>query len=322
MNNIRIIVTGGSGFIGTNLIEDLLEKGFNVLNIDIQKPKIRKREDIWKKIDIRNIKALTQCIFEYDPEYIIHLAARTDLCGKRIEDYDSNAKGTYNILQCSKQLNNLKKIVIASSMLVCKSGYQPKNQFDYKPSTIYGYSKVMVEEFVWQSQLECDWAIIRPTSIWGPWFGEPYRNFFDMVIKKRYFHIGRRSCTKTYGYVGNAVYEIENILFRDTVEERNKIFYIGDYEPTHIEVWADEIAGQLGYRIKRIPYWLLKCVAILGDCLKRIGISIPMTSFRLRNMTTDNVVNLNNTQIVVGDIPFTRIEGINETLDWIKRNDI
>lgn len=37
----------------------------------------------------------------------------------------------------------------------------------------------------------CDWCIIRPTSIWGPWFGVPYRNFFDMVMHRMYFQIGR-----------------------------------------------------------------------------------------------------------------------------------
>ena len=102
-----------------------------------------------------------------------------------------------------KELSCLKKIIITSSMLVCKGGYQPLNQVDYKPNTIYGESKVITEKIVWDNLPNCDWAIIRPTSIWGPWFSVPYRNFFEMIISKKYFHIGDEACTKTYGYVGN-----------------------------------------------------------------------------------------------------------------------
>lgn len=69
-------------------------------------------------------------------------------------------------------------------------------------------NKVVTEENVWKNEPNCDWAIIRPTSIWGPWFKESYRNFFDMVMAHHYYYIRYKGCTKTYGYVGNAVYQI------------------------------------------------------------------------------------------------------------------
>ena len=46
---MKILVTGGSGFIGTNLIENLIKKGYEVRNIDINRPKITERNDIWEK---------------------------------------------------------------------------------------------------------------------------------------------------------------------------------------------------------------------------------------------------------------------------------
>lgn len=55
-------------------------------------------------------------------------------------------------------------------------------------------------------------SIIRPTSIWGPWFGEPYDKFFHIVLKHMYFHMGEKACKKTYGYIDNAIYQIESIL--------------------------------------------------------------------------------------------------------------
>lgn len=164
----------------------------------------------------------------------------------------------------------------------------------------------------------CDWAIIRPTSIWGPWFGVPYRNFFDMVLKHRYIHIGYRSCTKTYGYVGNSVYQIEQILFNDTRDENKKVYYIGDNPATNIEEWGNEIATELGFKIKRIPYCLLKIVAYVGDCLKLLSIRFPMTSFRLKNMTTDNIIDLSDTYELAPNPPYSRIEGVRKTLDWLR----
>lgn len=317
----KILITGGSGFIGLNLQKYLLCQGYcEVMNIDLCPPGIEDLNPFWKKCSICNSDSLQNLVNGFSPDYIIHLCARTDLNGKSVEDYAANTVGVANLMEVIKQLPNLKKILIASSMLVCHTGYYPQNQFDYAPTTFYGKSKVVTEENVWKNEPNCDWAIIRPTSIWGPWFKEPYRNFFDMVMAHHYYHIGYKGCTKTYGYVGNAVYQIEQILFHDTTNRNNKVFYIGDEPATNIEEWANEIANELGYKIARMPFGLLKVAAITGDFLKLLGIHFPMTSFRLKNMTTDNIINLSNTYAIAPRPPYTRIEGIKETLNWMREN--
>ena len=139
-------------------------------------------------------------------------------------------------------------------------------------------------------------------------------------MSHRYFHIGNKGCTKTYGYVGNAIYQIEKILFSDTKDEKNKVFYIGDEQPTNIEECGDEIANELGHKIIKKPYCLIKCAALLGDILKKFGISFPMTSFRLNNMTTDNIIDMSATMKIAPHLPYTRIEGIKQTLSWLKNN--
>ncbi|MDY4671151.1 MAG: NAD-dependent epimerase/dehydratase family protein [Oliverpabstia sp.] len=48
----RILITGASGFIGTNLLEHFKSKGYEVINIDFNKPKIKGRERFWKNVDI------------------------------------------------------------------------------------------------------------------------------------------------------------------------------------------------------------------------------------------------------------------------------
>ena len=317
MNDIKILVTGGSGFIGTNLIENFILKGYKVLNIDIVEPKNEALFKYWMNIDINCFEKLSEIINLFEPDYIVHLAARTDLNGLTLENYDTNIKGVENLLKISNQLNSLKKIIITSSMLVCHGGYYPKNQFDYSPSTIYGESKVITEKKVWSNKPICDWAIIRPTSIWGPWFGIPYKNFFDMILSKKYFHIGNRGCVKTYGYVGNSVYQIEKLLFSNTSDDTKKVFYIGDNPPTNIEEWANEIAFELGYKIVKLPYFIIKFFAFIGDKLKLINIDFPINSFRLKNMTTNNLIDLNDTYELVNNLPYTRKEGIKNTLKWI-----
>ncbi|GHT83480.1 NDP-sugar dehydratase or epimerase [Spirochaetia bacterium] len=319
MNNLKILITGASGFIGTNLVVHFSSLGYTVRNFDIVTPKDKEYISLWHRVDITNYDIFMQGTKEFSPDYIIHLAARTDLNGKNAGAYSANTIGVDNLLKIVQQLPNLKKILITSSMLVCGLGYKPDDQFDYHPTTVYGESKVITEKNVWNNKPPCDWAILRPTSIWGEWFDIPYKNFFDMVIARRYFHIDEKSCTKTYGYVGNAAYQIERILLSNTTDESNKVFYIGDYQRTNIEEWANEIADELNYKILTVPYFLVFIAALCGDLLKKLRISFPMTTFRLHNMTTDNIVDLSNTTLLAPRLPYSRIQGIKRTLKWIKK---
>ena len=315
---MKILITGGSGFIGTNLLEKFVRDGYDVVNIDFQKPRNMDFEKYWRNIDITNFTDFQSEVNSFNPDYIVHLAARTDLNGSNMNDYSANTLGVQNLMKIVKNLQSLKKVLITSSMLVCKLGYQPKDDFDFNPSTIYGESKVLSEMYVRENQPLCDWSILRPTSIWGPWFREPYKIFFDMIIHKKYFHIGNRGCTKTYGYIKNATYQIEKILFTNTIENRSKVFYLGDYEETNIEVWANKIGLELGLSIKKVPYFLVKFLAIFGDILKTININFPMTSFRLKNMTTSNTIDLSNTKEIAPNLPSNRENSIKQTLSWLK----
>ncbi|MHC8970657.1 NAD-dependent epimerase/dehydratase family protein [Priestia aryabhattai] len=315
----KVLITGGSGFIGTNLIEHLIKKGYKVLNIDFNQPKISKHNQFWENIDIVDIGKFEEKVLSFSPDYIIHLAARTDLDGNTLDDYSANTTGTENILKIVKKLPELKKIIITSSKFVNPNGYVPNSQFDYNPHTVYGESKVVTENKVWENKPHCDWCIIRPTSIWGPWFGIPYRNFFDMVMKRMYFHIGNTQCYKTYGYIGNSIYQIEALLYAETLDEKNKVFYIGDNPAYEINEWADEIAKELGFNIPTMPKFIIRFLAWFGDFLKVFKIKFPMTSFRYENMTSNGVNDMSNTHRIAPHPPFNRVEGIKNTIQWFKK---
>lgn len=315
---MRILLTGASGFIGTNLLEDLASKGYEVCNVDCATPKIKGRNSVWKNVDITDFESFEKAVLDFQPDYLIHLAARTDLDGKSLEDYAANVVGVENLMKIIHKLPYLKKVIITSSKFVTRNGYAIKDQFDYCPHTKYGESKVETEKKVWSNKPQCDWCIIRPTSIWGPWFGVPYRNFFDMVMRRMYFHIGHIKCHKTYGYIGNAVYQIEQLLFNETPDENNKVFYIGDEPAYEINEWADEIAKELGFKVPTMPVWFVKCLAKFGDFVGLFGIHFPMQSFRFGNMTNDGTNDMRNTYKIAPDMPFTRLEGTKATIAWIK----
>lgn len=315
----KFLVTGGSGFIGTNLMAKLIDENHEVLNIDIQEPKLKEYERFFKKIDLCDLESLETTIILFNPNNVIHLGARTDLNGRSLKDYQANIEGVKNLLLVLDKLNNLERVIFASSMYVCQPGYVPKNDNDFKPHTIYGESKVLTEKLIKERNPSYIWTIIRPTSIWGIYFGEPYNLFFKIVLSHKYFHMGHKACKKTYGYIENFIYQIESILKVDRNQIDKKVFYLGDYEPYYISSWADEIANYRQIKIPNVPYLLFKMAAYLGDRLATVGLKFPMTSFRLRNMTTDNVFDLSEIKKIAPNLPVRRIEGTKKTIDWLTK---
>jgi nucleoside-diphosphate-sugar epimerase len=235
-----------------------------------------------------------------------------------LQSYDSNTVGVENLIEVLKKQKQLELVLFASSMYVCRPGYKPKNEDDYTPHTVYGESKVLTEKIVKASKLDVPWIIFRPTSIWGPWFGEPYIDFFNIVLSRKFFHPGNRACKKTYGYIENTIHQIQSLIAAPRGEILNKVFYLGDWPAYDISEWADEIAAQRSIHIPRIPFFVFIMAGYLGDFLKKIGVKFPMTSFRLSNMTTDNVLDLKPIMEICPELPVSRQEGNVRTLRWME----
>ncbi|MEZ8791608.1 NAD-dependent epimerase/dehydratase family protein [Vibrio splendidus] len=320
MNNMKFLVTGGSGFIGTNVIDFLLGQGGKVVSIDIVPPANSNHIGLFQECDIRNVELLKSTIEIEQPDYVIHLAARTDLDGKVIDDYTSNTVGVESLCQVCSSSVSIKKILFASSMLVCSAGYIPESIHETCPTTPYGHSKAIGETIVrdFAPQLP-DFVIVRPTSIWGPWFNEPYKNFFNMVLNQSFVDAGPRLAKKTYGYIDNVCGQIVSLV---TTQDnlRNKLVYLGDDEPLAIRRWAFDIAAVSGKRPPlRVPYGLIKCAALAGDLLSVLGVRFPMTSFRLTNMTTNNILDC-SIATKLNKYPVTDYNAANRrTVEWLNR---
>jgi nucleoside-diphosphate-sugar epimerase len=294
---MNILITGGSGFIGTNVVSHYLKSGNNVINLDISKPKIIDHYSIWRNIDIRNNQAVNKIFHEFMPDYVIHLAAKTDLDGKSIEDYDSNTKGVEVIVNAVISTPSIRYSVFASSMLVCKIGYHPSNEDDYKPSTIYGQSKVLSEKILRKKLSNFkNWTIVRPTSIYGPYFSTPYIDLFR-AVRGGWFMLPLNCAVKrNYGFVLNMVYQIDSILKNTSRSLEQKIIYIADYEPVDLLFFASTIGNAFGdkQKIKQLPFWTFYLASKIGDFLKLIGFTNPpLSTFRLNNILTNQIVECN-----------------------------
>ncbi|MEM5565624.1 NAD(P)-dependent oxidoreductase [Psychroserpens sp. AS72] len=317
----KILVTGGSGFIGTNLI-DYYKDRYEVLNLDHSKPRNESHSVYWKEVDILDKEKTLQLFNDFQPHYVLHMAARTDLDGKTIEDYAANIAGVENIITAINQTKSIEKVIFASSRLVCEIGYSPKDECDYKPSTVYGESKIVGEKIVRDSKkLEDNWIIVRPTSLWGPWFDIPYKNFFDSIKRKLYVHPKGVRIHKNFGFVGNCVHILDKLLFDRTLNTQT--VYLSDFEPLEVKQWANIISNKFhGHDIKSVPLFVLKTLAISGDVLKKIGYkSPPITSFRLDNIMTNMIYDTTKVEEVVGELPYSLEEGTTITYNWYKAHN-
>ena len=321
--NTKILITGGSGFIGTNMVGHFSQKGFDVLNIDWEAPKNKEHNRFWSNVDILDADKLKKTIADFSPEYVVHLAARTDLDGKTLADYAANTTGVKNMVKALSCTPSIKRVVFASTQLVC-ARRNPVDNNDYETINLYGESKKIGEQFLRSCKdLPFEYTIVRPTSIWGPWFGAPYNNFFKMVLAKRFFNMGEKVATKTFGFVGNLVYQVETLLFKPSWEGiRENVFYLGDQPASPINEWAVEIGSECGIRIKTIPFFVFQTAAWVGDIFKLFGIHFPMTSYRLTNMTTSFENDLSAIYSVAPAPPYTRLQGTKITLEWIKNHPL
>ena len=300
----------------------MCHSGHEVLNLDSNPPRNPVAQCEFTRLDILDRQSFIGIIRDFDPHYIVHLAARTDLNGKTEEEYPQNTLGVSNAVAAAQSCRSLRRIIFASSMYVCKLGYIPRSDEDYCPHTAYGESKVLGEQIV-RGELgdKCSWTIVRPTSIWGPWFEVPYITFFHVVRKGMYFHPRGHRVMRSYGFVLNTTHQLQKLIeCEDGERVHKKVFYLADYEPTDSRRWAETIANRFGdCRIHDSPLILMKMVAGVGDAFKKIGISkFPLTTFRLNNMVTNAVFDLRPIQEIAGEQPYSLEEGVAITVDWMQ----
>jgi nucleoside-diphosphate-sugar epimerase len=316
---MRILITGGSGFIGTNLIDWLLRSGVTIVNVDIDPPKLQHQRELWRECDILDRLKLSEIFTSFKPEAVVHLAARTDVEGRWLIDYRANTDGSRHVLECVADVGSVQRIIITSTQFVHQFKGTPQNDTDYAPYTVYGQSKMITEQLTRQASLACTWSIIRPTNIWGPWHPRYPHEFWKTISAGYYVHPGKAPVKRSYGYVGNVVWQITRILELPHSVVNQRVFYVGD-EPINLLDWVNGFSRkQIGKDVRIIPRSFVKILALWGDLLSWRGLSFPITTSRFRSMTTSNEAPMNRTYEVLGTPPYTLEQGIDQTVAWMKQ---
>jgi GlcNAc-P-P-Und epimerase len=317
---LKILITGGSGFIGTNLVTKLLEYGHELCSIDIKKPQLNEHFNFWIEFDIRDAKSLRSILLQFKPEIIIHLAARTDLNISKSTDYSTNTIGTLNLVEAINCCVTVRSVYFASTMLVCRVGHIPSKHDDYSADTYYGKSKIESEQIV-RSYLrhDCSFTIFRPTSLWGPWFSSPYGDFFNLVLKKYYIHPFKSDFLRNYGFILNCIDKLIYII-ENNIKFDHNLFYLCDYNPMNTYDWANTISFLYHKKnIKTMNYRFFYPVALLGDFLTLFGIYFPFSSRRYRNMITSSVFNTEELRQKLCIEKYNLNEAVKITLNWLKK---
>jgi nucleoside-diphosphate-sugar epimerase len=318
-NMCRIVVTGGSGFIGTNLIEALLTRGKDdVLNLDISQPKEAEQYKLWTKCDLLDAQSLLDILSRYEPAHIIHLAGRTDMEGKTEADYAANHLGTGNLVAAIQHLPTVERAIFTSSQFVVGPGALPSSDVEFRPHTIYGQSKVKSEQVIRNADLSCVWTIVRPTNVWGKWHPRYPKEFWRVLKQGRYIQPSGKGVLRCYAYVGTVVQQLCAILEAPPRAVNREVFYVGD-APIDLWDWTNAFSMELlGRPVRVVPRPVVRSIARAGDAVIALGGKFPIFSSRYRSMTESYVTPMQKTFDLFGMPSVELAEGVKETVTWLR----
>jgi nucleoside-diphosphate-sugar epimerase len=318
---VRILITGGSGFIGTNVIDKFSDEGHIILNYSLHAPLNSAQTQYWRAGDILDPAATTTAFHEFQPTEVLHLAARAE-CDENAtveQGFRANTEGTQNVLEAIRVTPSVQRAIITSSQFVCAPGRLPTSDTDYFPETTYGESKVITEKLTRTANLPCCWTIIRPSNIWGPWHLRYRREFWRVLQRGLYVHPGGQPVIRCYGYVKNVVHQIGKILEAPREKVDRQTLYLGD-PPTDLFNWVNGFSRLLaGRNVRVVPRVLMRGLAVLGDIPSSVtGKPFLINSSRFRSMTTDYATPMDRTFELLGENPYSLQQGISETVEWLR----
>jgi dihydroflavonol-4-reductase len=276
---LKTLVTGSNGFIGSFLVERLLEKEYQVFCL------VRKTSDLrWiRQLDVHFItgelvQPSTLMDAVQDKDVVFHLAGVT-----KAKDYEGYMRGNYqatvNLLEAMEQYGKKdQKLVFVSSQAAGgpARGSVPMSE-DQTPQPIssYGKAKLRAEEAVLRFAASHPATIIRPPAVYGP-------RDKDVLVMFRYVQkgllpvLGSGQQRLSIVHVDDLVEGV--ILAAEKKAANSRLYYMsGDGEFTWLEI-GQVIARALDKRcfILRLPSWLLSTASFFGVAFSRLGNKPPL----------------------------------------------
>ena len=262
---MKVIVTGGAGFIGSHLVELLVKKNYKVTVIDNlvtgrldNLKKVKKKINIIKA-DVSNYSKIEK--FFKNCKYVFHLAAIADIVPS-IETpnkyFDVNVCGTLNILRASKKYN-IKKVIYAAS----SSCYGLVKEFpihekcSIKTEYPYALTKYMGEQLMvhWSKVYKIQTISLRLFNVYGlrsrttGAYGAMFGVFLAQKVNNKPITIvGNGKQSRDFTYVTDVT---RAFLIAAKSKIKHEIFNVGNGKPTSVNYVAKKLGGKKVYIPKR-----------------------------------------------------------------------
>jgi len=236
----KILVTGAAGFIGSHLVDRLLERGYVVYGLDDLSGGYLKNIDKkcrFSKIDLRQRKKVEDYIKKTKPEIIFHLAADATEGRSQFTPLNCTERNylAYMNLIVPAIRYGMKRMVLASSMSVYGAQQPPfYEEQEAKPEDIYAISKASMEGAtkILSSVHGFEYVIIRPHNVYGPKqnMADPYRNvvaiFINRLLAGKPFYIyGDGEQKRCFTFIDDCVNPFAEAGFLPAA--KNQIFNVG-----------------------------------------------------------------------------------------------
>jgi UDP-glucose 4-epimerase len=216
---MKVLITGGAGFIGSNLAKGYADKGYDVVIVD--NLTTGKEEFISPDVQFHNIditsKEFVEFVVKENPDVINHHAAQIDVqtsIHNPVHDGYVNILGTVNVLEACRKLENVKLLYPSSAAVYGTPEYLGVDEeHPVKPISFYGISKYTPENYIrtYHELFGIEYSIFRYGNVFG--IGQDPKGeggvisiFMDRLIKGKEFTIfGNGEHTRDYIYVDDIV---------------------------------------------------------------------------------------------------------------------
>lgn len=274
---MKILITGASGFIGSFVVEEALNRGLEVwaaVRKTSSKAYLRDSRINFIELNLASEEQLVEALKEHQFDYIVHAAGATK-CIDAQDFYRINTDGTSRLARAAlKTQTGLKRFVFVSTLSVFGAireaePHEPILDTDTpQPNTHYGRSKLKAEQYLYSLMPALPLVVLRPTGVFGP-REKDYAMMIDSIRGHIDFAAGFSRQDITFIYVRDMVQAIMLALEKDVV---GQAFFLSDGKVYTSRDFSDAIHERLGrpflLRLKA-PLWLLRIITFCGEYIGR-----------------------------------------------------
>lgn len=314
---MRICVVGGSGFVGTRLIDLLQGSEYDLLNIDQQIS--NEYPQITQVVDIRDEQALNDHLKNQDVVVLLAAVHRDDITPKSLY-YDINVTGLRNVLQAMDK-NHIKRLVFTSSVAVYGMNKDNPGEEDSKdPFNDYGKSKLAGEIVLrewYEKHPEWNIEIVRPTVIFGERNRGNVYNLLREIVNGHFLMVGDGKNMKSMCYVGNVA-----AFLKYLIENRTNGFEVFNYIDKP-DLTTNELISLVEEKLNlslpsvHIPYWIGLmggyCFDLLASITRKKMIISSVRVKKFCATTQFDITKIKTTDFIP---PYTLQEGLERTLNF------